>query len=45
MAHRYAVIDSDRIEFKWNTTGRPNGFLHVSTELLQMNMAGYQIDV
>ncbi|MNP54190.1 hypothetical protein D3C76_1487250 [compost metagenome] len=45
MAHCDAIVHADRIEFKRNAARFPNCFFDDFTELLQMNMPRYDIDI
>ncbi len=45
MPHNDAIIHAYSIEFKRNTACRPNIFLDDAPELLQMHMAGNDINI
>src|SRR5262249_52534369 len=45
MAHDDTVIDADRVELERNAAGFANRLLHHASELLQVNVAGYDVDV
>ena len=45
MPHRDAVVDADGVELERNSAGLAYRLLHHATELLQVNVAGNDVDV
>jgi hypothetical protein len=44
MTHRDTVIDADRVELEWDSTGLPNRLLDEFADLVQVHVPRYDFD-